>query len=264
VHVIDDNYELNADTLEFRTISETVHFHGPTIIQLDSTQILCTTGIYFSKTQDVQLWNGADILEPRRTFYADSIYYNQKLDIGEGFCNVRLYDSTENVKFLSDYLYKIANNEKIILKDNARILNYSEKDTLYLGGDTISYFQDTLTEEKSAVIENNVVIYNQGLYVKCDSAYYSEPDSILKLHKEPMIWNEKRQLFADSIFATYYDNEFHDMKMYNNAMIISEFDTLHYDQLKGKYMEAKLDSGQISQVYIESNAQNLILCQRGQ
>ena len=42
-------------------------------------------------------------------------------------------------------------------------------------------------------------------------------------------------------------------------MIISEHenDTIHYDQLKGKFMTAKLDSGKITSVYIQQNAQTL-------
>ncbi|WP_027419314.1 OstA-like protein [Crocinitomix catalasitica] len=257
VHVTDEKYELFSDTLEFRTLEESAHFHGPTTILLDSSTVECSRGNYFTKTDDVQLWNGATILEPGRRFYADSLIFNQTKDIGEGFCNVNLYDSTEQVKFLSDYLYKIKNNEQIILKENARILNYSEKDTLYLGGDTITYYQDTLTENKKTVIENNVVIYNQGLFVRCDSAYYSEPDSILKLHKSPIIWNENRQLYADSILSAYYDNKFHNMELFENAMIISEFDSTHYDQVKGKYMKAKLDSSNIEQIRVETNAQTL-------
>ena len=40
-------------------------------------------------------------------------------------------------------------------------------------------------------------------------------------------------------------------------MIISEFDSTHYDQVKGKYMKAKLDSSNIEQIRVETNAQTL-------
>ena len=55
----------------------------------------------------------------------------------------------------------------------------------------------------------------------------------------------------------YYDNTFHAIKMYHNAMIISEHedDTIHYNQLKGKFMTAYLDSSKIKKVHIEENAQ---------
>lgn len=259
VHVQDPKFELFSDTLEFRTIPSSAHFHGPTTILFDSSTVNCERGTYYSKDEYVELWNGATLNEPGRTFYADSLLYSQKTDIGEGFCNVRLYDSTENVKFLSDYMIKWPKNEKIVLRDNARIAQYSDKDTLYLSGDTITYYQDTVTNMQRSIIENNVAIVTGDLYVRCDSAYFSEQDSILKLHKEPILWQDKTQLFADSVLTTYYDNEFHEMDMYYNAMIISEHenDSIHYDQIKGKFMRALLDSSKIKRVYVESNAQTL-------
>mgnify|MGYP000423024838 CR=1 FL=1 len=219
----------------------------------------CNKGVYFSKEDRVQLWNGATLNEPGRSFYADSLLYNQKTDFGEGFCNVMLYDTTEKVKFLADYMFRKPGNEEVVLKESARIYQYTDKDTLYLAGDTITYYQDTTTNTKLSIIENNVAIIKGDMFIRCDSAYFSERDSILKLHKEPILWSKNTQLFADSILTTYYDKEFHEMKMYYNAMIISEHegDTIHYDQVKGKFMTAILDSSQIKQVDIEQNSQTL-------
>ncbi|MDA7803917.1 LPS export ABC transporter periplasmic protein LptC, partial [Crocinitomix sp.] len=259
VHVTDPKYELFSDTLEYRTNNSSAHFHGPTKIHFDSSTVDCNRGIYYSEEDRVQLWNGATINEPGRILYADSLLYNQKTDLGEGFCYVMMHDSTENIKFLSDYMLKKPKNTEVILRNSARIFQYGEVDTLYLSGDTITYVSDTLTNSQLSIIENNVAIVKGDLFIRCDSAYFSEQDSILKLHKEPIIWNTNTQLFADSIFTTYYDNEFHEMKMYYNSMIISEHenDTIHYDQLKGKFMTAKLDSGKITSVYIQQNAQTL-------
>ncbi len=259
VHVEDENYDLFSDTLEFRTQNTSAHFHGPTKILFDSTIIDCQKGIYYSETEQVELWNGATINEPQRTFYADSLIYNRKEDIGTGYCNVRLYDSTETVLFLSDYLHKLPKNQKIILKEDARIVQYSDKDTLFLQGDTITYYQDTLSKNQRSIIENNVSIINSNIFIRCDSAYFSEQDSILKLHKKPLMWSEENQLNADSIFATYYDKEFHEMYLYHNAMIVSEHenDTIHYNQIKGKFMTAYLDSNDIKKIHVEGNTQTL-------
>lgn len=259
VHLSDDRYELFSDTLAFRTNTNQAHFHGPTVIYFDSSEVHCKKGIYFATEDRVQLWKGATFIEPQRFFYADSLLYNQTTDIGEGFCNVNLYDSTENVQFQSDYMLKLANNEKVILRDNAKIFQFGDPDTLILGGDTITYTMDTLTEFKTTVIENNVSIISDELFIRSDSAYFSEADSILKLHKDPIMWSQNTQLFADSVLTTYYANEFHEMKMYHNAMIISphDSDTVHYDQIKGKFMTAYLDSSKIKKVHIEANAQTL-------
>src|SRR5690606_33941055 len=153
--------------------------HGPTKILFDSSTVDCNRGIYYPKEDRVQLWNGATLNEPGRTFYADSLLYNQATDLGEGFCYVMMFDSTENVRFLSDYMLKKPKNTEVILKENARVFQYSEVDTLYLAGDTITYISDTLTNKNLSIFENNVAIIKGDLFIRCDSAYFSEQDSIL-------------------------------------------------------------------------------------
>ena len=257
VRVKGDTYRMECDTLEFNTAASTAHFHGPTTIFMDSSRVECVAGVYYTQKKLVQLWNGAYLYEKDKKLFADSLIYNEKTDIGEGFCNVDLYDSTETVQFKADYLWKAADNDTIIMKENAVIIQYSEKDTLEIQADTIFQYQDQETDFKLSIAQNNVGILNGDFVVRCDSAYFSDKDSIIKFHKKPVMWSQETQLTADSIFATYYDNAFHVMYLYHNAFIITEHDTVHYDQIKGKMMTAWLDSSKIQKVYIESNAETL-------
>jgi lipopolysaccharide export system protein LptA len=257
VRVTHPDYLLISDTLEFRTESASAHFHGPTEIILDSSKVECVKGIFYTKEDFIQLWNGAWLLEPKRSFYADSMIFDQGKDIGEGFCQVNLFDSLEQVQFLSDYLWKGPENDTIILKENANIIQYSDKDTMFIMADSIFQYKDSTDEQNMSIAQSNVGIINGEMVVRCDSAYFSEKDSIIKFHKHPIIWNKETQMSADTITAIYYDNEFHKMFLIQNSMIITEQDSIHYDQIKGKMMTATLDSGKIQKVYIENNAQTL-------
>ncbi|UKN03011.1 hypothetical protein K6119_05715 [Paracrocinitomix mangrovi] len=257
VRVNGENYRMECDTLEFNTNTSSAHFHGPTDIYMDSSQVKCVAGNYFTDEGQVELWNGAYLIEKGRTLYADSLLYNEKTEIGEGFCNVDMYDSTETVQFMADYLWKSSKNDTLILQQNAKIIDYSEIDTLQLLADTIFHYQDSVDKKNLSIAQSNVGIISGDMTVRCDSAYFSEKDSIIKFHKLPVMWSQETQMTADSIFATYYDSEFREMKMYNNAMIITEHDSLHYDQIKGKMMTAWLDSSKIQKVHIESNAETL-------
>lgn len=257
VHVTHPEYELFSDTLEFRTSTASAHFHGPTQIFMDSTQLICNKGVYWTNDDLIRLWNGATILENKRSFYADSIIYNQKADIGEGFCHVRIYDSTENVLFLSDYLHKSAGNADIFMKDNAHVIQFGKNDTLFLSADTIFSHRDTLNDMTKSIAVSDVEIINGGIFVACDSAFFSEQDSILKLHKLPVMWSEKSQITGDSILATYYNQEFHELLIYNNAFICTEHDSVHYDQIRSKMMTAILDSSEIRKVFVDTNAETI-------
>ena len=256
VRVTHPEYQLISDTLEFRTTTNTAHFHGPTIIKMDSSVVKCSRGIYYTDNRFVELWDGATLIDSNRTFYADSMRYSQETGIGEGFMNVNLFDSTEQVQFLSNYMWKSAENDTVILNDAARIIQYNENDTLELLADSIFHTTDSL-DEKISIAENNVGIINGDIKVRCDSAFFSTTDSIIKLFKNPIMWSESTQLSADSILSNYYDNKFHEVYLYQNSFIASEHDSLHYDQIKGKFMTAWIDSNKVQKVKIELNAKTL-------
>ena len=257
VRVSGESYRMECDTLEFQTPDATAHFHGPTSIFLDSSRVECVAGTYYTNDNYVELWSGAWLFEKTRSLYADSLIYNELTDIGEGFCNVSMYDSTENVRFFSDYLWKSSGNDTLIMRESAKIFQYSESDTLIILADSIFHYEDTAANQRLSIAQHEVGIINGDMRVRCDSAYFSEKDSIIKFHKDPIIWSKETQMTADSIFTVYYDNEFHKMKLYDNCFIASEHDSAHYDQIKGKLMTAYLDSGEISKVHIELNAETL-------
>ena len=256
VRVSDEGYNLISDTLEFRTESKSAHFHGPTTIFMDSSEVRCIKGIYYTDEEFIQLWNGAYLIDSTRTLYADSLIYDQITGVGEGFCNVNLFDSTDNAQFLADYLWKSEANDTIILKKNAAIIQYNKSDTLLLMADSIYNYQNSSSDLSTSIALNNVGIINGDLSARCDSAFFSESDSIIKLHKNPIMWSQETQMTGDSILADYYNKEFHKIKLYDNAFICSEKDTSHYDQIKGKFMTAWVDSSRIQKVHIELSAQS--------
>ncbi len=257
VRITHPDYNLESDTLEFRTNTSTAHIHGPTIIYFDSSRVECSKGTFFTKEDYVQLWNGATLIDTNRTFYADSLLYNQGTRVGEGYMNVDLYDSTENVQFKSDYLWKSSNNDSLILTDNAKIIQYNKDDTLFLLADSIFHYEDTLTEEKTSIFQTNVAIINGDLRVRCDSAYFGTADSIIKFHKNPIMWSQNTQMTSDSILSSFYDEAFHEVYLYHNSFICNEQDTSHYDQLKGKFMTAWIDSSKIQKVFIQQNSESI-------
>jgi len=258
VNVSHPNYSLLADTLEFRTNSETVLFHGPTQINFDSTTVLCNKGYYETNNEFLNLWNGATIYnDSTSTLYADSLIYSQEKEIAEGFYNVSVYDSLEKIQLKSDYLIQFIKMDSIVLKNNARIYQYNKKDTLFLRADTIYQTKDSLTQKKLSIAIGNVVIINSGVVGICDSIYYNETDSILKLRKTPILWQESTQLFGDSIDVLLIKNDIDKIFLFNNAMVITQQDSIHFDQLSGKKITANFIKGEINDIFIDGSAQTI-------
>ncbi len=257
VDVQHPKYHLQADTLEFNTAKEKVLFHGPTHITLDSTIVDCNKGYYETKTDFINLWQGAIIQQDSSTtLYADSLIYDRSTDLAEGFYNVSVYDSIKDIQFKSDYIIKYPNNESITLKHNARVYQYGEKDTLFFKADTIYQTTDSLSKNIINAI-NNVVIINGNAVGICDSIYYNEADSIIKLRKTPIIWNNDTQLSGDTINLTLDNNNIDKIYLKKNALIITKHDSIHFDQLSGKNITADFIKNDIHEIFVNGNSQTL-------
>lgn len=85
----------------------------------------------------------------------------------------------------------------------------------------------------------NVKIYRKTMQVVCDSLLYCDLDSLARLFKEPVIWNEVTQQYtADSISVVVRNNAMEKASLMSNSFIHIEEDTTHYNQIRGAEMMA--------------------------
>ena len=123
----------------------------------------------------------------------------------------------------------------------------SVPDTLAAGTDSLAAELDT-TKIGFVVALKNVKIYRKNMQVVCDSLLYCDLDSLARLFKEPVIWNEITQQYnADSISVVVRNNAMEKASLMSNAFIHIEEDTTHYDQIKGAEMMAYFsEDGELS------------------
>ena len=89
----------------------------------------------------------------------------------------------------------------------------------------------------------NVRIYKKNMQVVCDSLVYSDLDSLARLFKEPLIWQEKtRQYTADSISVVISNGVMDKANLMSNAFIAIMEDSTHFNQIKSTEMMAYFDN----------------------
>ena len=88
----------------------------------------------------------------------------------------------------------------------------------------------------------NVRIYKKDMQVVCDSLVYSDLDSLARLFKEPIIWQEKtRQYTADSISVVISDGAMDKASLMSNAFITIQEGPDLFDQIRATEMLAFFD-----------------------
>jgi hypothetical protein len=69
------------------------------------------------------------------------------------------------------------------------------------------------------------------------------------------LWSAENQLTADTIDIRTKNNKIHSLYLDHNAFIISEIDTLRYNQIKGKNMTGIFKDGKLKTIYVKGNGQ---------
>ncbi|MBR1873179.1 MAG: hypothetical protein IJ795_08240 [Bacteroidales bacterium] len=89
----------------------------------------------------------------------------------------------------------------------------------------------------------NVRLFREDMQMRCDSLEYCDLDSLIRLYKEPIVWNEKRrQYVADSLHIVPREGKIDRAYLISNAFIIIQEDSLCFDQIRSAEMLAFFDS----------------------
>lgn len=115
-------------------------------------------------------------------------------------------------------------------------------DSLNVAVDSVSVAVDT-TKYGFAFARGNVKIFRRDIQVRCDSMHYSDLDSIARFYKDPVIWNEEnRQYYSDSLAVLIRKGRVDRASLMSNAFVVTQEDSLLYDQIKSAEIMAFFDS----------------------
>ena len=253
-----NNSTIKSDTLTYNTETKISTILGPThIFHSDSTIIYSELGWYNSDTDKSKLLKKSLINHGNgKSLAGDTIFYDKRIGIGEAFHNVTLADTIKKINLYGHYGYYREEGEIGIITDSAMAVEYSQKDTTYIHGDTL-YSYAHGEEEKMILSYKNVRVYHNDFQGVCDSLSFFSGDSILHLMQMPIIWNKNQQITGDTIHIYPKDGTIDRMHVINNAMMIQEEDTIHYNQISGKEIVAYIKNEELEHVDISGNVESI-------
>lgn len=145
--------------------------------------------------------------------------------------------AADSVKVALDSL-NVAADSLGMAADSAKVA----LDSLNVTADSVSVAVDT-TKYGFAFARGNVKIFRRDIQVRCDSMHYSDLDSIARFYKDPVIWNEEsRQYYSDSLAVLIKKGRVDRASLMSNAFVVTQEDSLLYDQIKSAEIMAFFDS----------------------
>jgi hypothetical protein len=86
-------------------------------------------------------------------------------------------------------------------------------------------------------------------------------DSIIRLYKRPVIWNESNQVVSDSMAIYTREQKIDKIHFMGSPLMGGEIDTMYYNQVKGRDMTAYFADGKVVRNDVDGNAQTIYFMQ---
>ena len=261
VRIVNPDYVMTADTMDYNTEYETALFTGPSELTGDSLYMYCERGWYDTRKNITSIWKNALIDNKQQVVRGDSLYYEQDTGFGECFGNMSITDTTDNLIVKGQYAWYYKEPERFLVTDSAMFIQVSDGDSLFLHSDTLSAI--TVVSDSSGTRYRlmsayfGCKVFSKDLQAKCDSLSYSFQDSVIRLYRNPVIWSEENQLTSDSIAIFTKNRKADRMELYNAAFVVSQVDTLRFNQTRGRSLTGYFKDNKLYKISITGNGESI-------
>ncbi len=298
VVLIDPEYKVVTDTLQYNTATEIATFISPTIIYSDSgRRTIKTKQGYFDMKNKRGILNKRSVVEDSTgTLAAEDMAVDDSTKLDEFRGNV-VYRSKDTAKGYDLIANNVKTNRKkdILLATEKPILLIKQgKDSIFVSADTLytARVTDLLKTRKVPVVRDsiadslspkplmdtaakkdsstnkyfeayfNVKIYSDSLQAVCDSMFYSLQDSVFRLFRNPVIWAKQNQITGDTIYLYTKNKKPERLYVFENAMSLGKVDsTIYFNQAKANTINALFDDGKISSIHMKGSAETVYYMQ---
>ena len=292
VVLIDPEYKVYTDTLQYNTNTEISTFTSPTTIYNEKRIIKTRNGIFDKKNKKSTLYERSFIDDSTYTATADDMAFDDSTGIGElrGNAVLRGKDSTEGADIIANNIKINKKNNSALATEKPLLLLKQKRDTIFVTATllytarlsdlvktrpvpsvrdstaplTVAGKPDS-SSDKFFEAYNNVKIFSDSLQAVGDSLFYSLQDSVFRLFKEPIVWAKENQITGDTIYLYLKNKKPERLYVFNNGMALSRVDsTEYYQQIKGYTINALFEDGKINFLQAKGYAENVYYAQDDQ
>ncbi len=248
---------IKSDTMKYNTQTKVTYFFGPTEIYSKDSYIYCEDGWYNTSTDVSRFGKHSYIKSGAQTISGDSLYYDGKRGIGRGVHNVSILDTSRNIIMKGHYGYYLRDTEYTFMTDSAVMLNYNDKDTLFMHSDTMLSHLDSTGKYKVLKAFHGVRFYKKDMQGRCDSLEYSQSDSTMRMFVVPVLWSDENQLTGELIELFMANGHLDKAKLHTTPFITSKEDSSRFNQIRGKLMTCFFQNDKLYKILVNGNGQTL-------
>lgn len=270
VVLVNPEYTLNTDHLDFYTSTGHAYMYGPSTIEGETNTIYAERGFYDTNQDTGYFVKNSKINYESRTFEGDSMYFDRKLSFASATNNIKVIDTLNNTVAKGHYAEIWRAKDSVFITKRALAITVQEKDSIYMHSDTLMVTGKP--DHRITRAYYNAKIFKSDLSGKADSIHADQNSGLTRLinltrfnktdvfsaKRKPVIWNLGNQMTGDTIhlISNPKTEQLDSLVVFENAFLISK-DTIDngFNQIKGQRLIGLFKDNDLYNVDIIKNAE---------
>lgn len=258
VVLVNPDYTMKTNDLVYLTIPKTAETKGLTnLISKEGNTLDAQNGSFYdTQAKKFRFFDGVVESETSR-IKAKELYYSELEAYYEGKENVSVLNKERQVEVFGDVGEYWEERKHSLVHGNALVRRYFEKDTLYMTSDSLISQDGEADSMKYLLAFRSIQLVKTDLSGVADSLVYNYSDSSIQLFKDPVMWNQKSQITADSMVFYIANEELDRVFMKDKVFVVTQDTISNFNQMKGRTMVGYFEEGQMDKIDIEGNGESL-------
>ncbi|WP_179346360.1 OstA-like protein [Winogradskyella ursingii] len=271
VVLVNPEYTLNTDRLDFFTETGYAYLFGPSTIVGETSTVYTERGFYDTNNDIGHFQRNARIDYDNRTVEGDSLYFDRNRSFASATNNITITDTINKSVVRGHYAEVWREKDSVFITKRALGITVQEQDSVYIHADTLMVTGKP--DHRITRAYYNVKLYKSDLAGKSDSIHVDHKTGLTQLinlsrfsstdafatARKPILWNIGNQMTGDTIhlISNVETEKLDSLKMFNNAFLIGK-DTLgvdNYNQIKGKILIGLFKDNELYNVDVDKNAE---------
>ena len=272
VKLVNPEYVIDTNRLDFYTVSGYAFLYGPTSITSDTSIIYCERGFYNINNDTGYFVKKSRIDYDERTIIGDSLYFDRNKNFASATNNIKVTDTLNNSIIKGHYAEVFRSKDSVFITKRALAITKQENDSIFIHSDTLMI--TGAPDQRIVRAFYNAKMYKSDLSGKADSIHMNQNTGLTQLinfydtdsedtfskRRHPVLWHHENQITGDSIhlISNTKTESLDSLKVFENAFVISK-DSLGagYNQISGKKLDGLFKENELHTIDVIKNAESI-------
>jgi lipopolysaccharide export system protein LptA len=271
VKLINPEYEIDTERLDFYTESGYAFMFGPTTITSETSVIYCERGFYNTNNDTGYFLKKSKINYDDRIVEGDSVYFNRNKNFASATNNITVTDTLNKSIIKGHYAEVFREKDSVFITKRALAITEQENDSIFMHSDTLMVTGPA--DERIIRGFYNAKMFKSNLSGKADSIHMNQKTGLTQLinfydvdadafskKEHPVLWHFESQITGDSIhlISNTKKETLDSLKVFNSAFVISK-DSLGdgFNQISGKVLYGLFENNELNTIDVIKNAETI-------